>query len=157
MLTVICTIEEPENPENLEKPVQPVSEAGKNTPYPPARLRPPAPSWGRGFSASGYSCWWEPSEPSETSGLYPVAGKPWYKVHRFEGSKVRSRDLVRCLQLAVRSKPETPNLKPIPISLLTFPFSLAKMNTYYKSADGKKYLCLIFKESRGWWKRVYRR
>ena len=27
--------------------------ATKNTPYPPARLRPPAPSWGRGSPASG--------------------------------------------------------------------------------------------------------
>ena len=73
---------------------------GKNTPYPPARLRPPAPSWGRGSSASGYSCRWrtsEPSEPFATCSQWPVAS----------GQELVARDW----GLGIR-KPETVNLKP---------------------------------------------
>ena len=74
--------------------------AHKNTPYPPARLRPPAPSWGRGSSASGYSCRWrtsEPSEPFATCSQWPVAS----------GQELVARDW----GLGIR-KPETVNLKP---------------------------------------------
>ena len=47
-----------------------------------------------------------------SSRRYAVVSQSDEKVHGFEGSKVRVRDIARCLQLVVCSKPETVNLKP---------------------------------------------